>query len=417
MTSTAPEADAAAALDTAGSKPPAAALPVAGRRLRLILILGGLSAFGPLSLDMYLPALPELAGEFRVPDATVQLTLTSCLVGLALGQLVAGPLSDTYGRRKPLLFGLAGYALASVLCAFAPNAEALTGLRLVQGLAGAAGLVVARAMVSDLYEGKAAARFFALLMLVNGLAPILAPLIGGQLLAVTDWRGIFGVLAVIGAGLLAAAAWGLPETLAAGRRRTGGLVRTLRTARLLLCSGEFMAYALGGGLAMAALFAYISGSTFVLQNVYGMSAQAFSLAFAGNAVALVAAGQLGARLLNRCSSAALMRAGLLVQCAGAALLLFSVATGLGLPGVLPSLVLVVASIGLISPNSTALAMSVHPEAGGTASAVLGVLQYGMGGVAAPLVGLGGTGSAWGMAVTIMAFAGAALLTGVVVRRR
>ncbi len=389
----------------------------AGGRLRLILVLGGLSAFGPLSLDMYLPALPELAGEFRVADATVQLTLTSCLIGLALGQLIAGPLSDTYGRKKPLLIGLAGYALASVLCAFAPNAETLTGLRLVQGLAGAAGLVIARAMVSDMYEGKAAARFFALLMLVNGLAPILAPLIGGQLLTVTDWRGVFVVLAAIGAGLLAAAVWGLPETLTPERRHTGGLGRTLRTARGLLGSGAFMAYALGGGFAMAALFAYISGSTFVLQNVYGMSPQAFSLAFAANAVALVAVSQLGARLLDRCSSGALMRAGLLLQLLGAALLVASVATGLGLAGVLPSLALVVASIGLIMPNATALAMSVRPEAGGTASAVLGVLQYGMGGVAAPLVGLGGTGSPWAMTVTIAGFAALALVVALVVGKK
>ncbi|MBC9713996.1 multidrug effflux MFS transporter [Streptomyces sp. TRM66268-LWL] len=380
-------------------------------RLRLILVLGGLSAFGPLSLDMYLPALPELAGEFRVPDATVQLTLTSCLVGLAAGQLIAGPLSDTYGRRKPLLIGLAGYALASVLCAFAPSAEVLTGLRLVQGLAGAAGLVIARAIVGDLYEGRAAARFFALLMLVNGLAPILAPLLGGQLLAVTDWRGIFAVLAVIGAGLLAAGAWGLRETLPVERRQTGGLGRTLRTARGLLGSGAFLAYALGGGFAMAALFAYISGSTFVLQQVYGMSPQAFSLAFAANAVALVAVSQLGARLLDRCSPVALMRAGLLFQLLGAVLLLVSVAAGLGLAGVLPSLLLVVASIGLTLPNSTALAMSVRPEAGGTASAVLGVLQYGMGGVAAPLVGLGGTGSPWAMTVTIAGFAALAVAVG------
>src|ERR1044072_4833474 len=192
------------------------------RALRLLIVLGALSALGPLSLDMYLPALPALARDFGVPDAGVQLTLTSSLIRRAVGQLIAGPLSDRWGRRVPLLIGLGGYMVASVLCAFAPNVTALTGLRVVQGLAGAAGSVSRRAIVRDLYEGTAAARFFSLLMLVNGLAPILAPVVGGQLLRFTSWRGVFLVIAVAGAVLLAATVFVVGETLPSERRRRGG---------------------------------------------------------------------------------------------------------------------------------------------------------------------------------------------------
>ncbi|KUJ65554.1 Bcr/CflA subfamily drug resistance transporter [Streptomyces albus subsp. albus] len=377
--------------------------------LRLLFLLGALSAFGPLSLDMYLPALPALARGLGVADAEVQLTLTSCLIGLAAGQLVAGPLSDRWGRRTPLLIGLAGYAVASVLCALAPNVAVLTGLRLVQGMAGAVGIVISRAVVRDLYSGTAAARCFSLLMLVNGLAPTLAPVIGGQLMRFISWRGIFVTLSLIGVLLLALTVLVLGETLPRERRLSGGLGQTLRSFGTLLRDPGFMRYALAGGFAFAAMFAYISASSFVLQDVYGLSPQRFSLLFAGNALGIVLLGQCNVWLLRRASPQTPLRAGLVLSAAGGAGLLLAVTADLGLPAVLVSLFAVVASIGLIMPNSTALSLSDHPEAAGTASALLGLVQYALGGLSAPLTGLGGTGTALPMAVVIAGFAGAAVL--------
>src|ERR1022692_4662599 len=200
----------------AGPRPAASA-----GHARLVLILGALSSFAPLSIDMYLPALPAMARDLHTSAAAAQLSLTACLIGLATGQLLAGPLSDARGRRRPLLVGVAGYAVASALCVAAPSIWALLALRLVQGFAGAAGIVIARAIVRDLYDGDELARFYALLLMVNGAAPILAPIAGAQLLHFTTWRGVFAVLALIGAALLGAAAAGLPETLPPDRRRPG----------------------------------------------------------------------------------------------------------------------------------------------------------------------------------------------------
>ncbi|GJF27757.1 Bcr/CflA family drug resistance efflux transporter [Kitasatospora sp. NE20-6] len=357
---------------------------------------------------MYLPAFPALAGDLGVREADVQLTLTACLLGLALGQLVAGPLSDSRGRRTPLLIGLGCYAAASLACAFAPNAEALTGLRFVQGLAGAAGIVISRAVVRDLYDGVEAARFFSLLMLVNGLAPILAPVVGGQLLRFADWRAVFAVLAVIGVLLLAAAAFGLPESLPAARRTRGGLGRVVRSFDGLLRDRTFMGHALAAGAAFAAMFAYISGSSFVLQQVYGLDAQEFSLVFGANALGLVLLGRLNARLLRGRAPGAMLRGGLAMSAVGGAGILLAVAAGLGLWAVCGSLFLVVSAMGLILPNSTALALAGQARAG-TASALLGLLQFALGGLAAPLVGLGRAGSALPMAVVIAGFAAAAVL--------
>src|SRR2546421_8590621 len=209
------------------------------RRVQLVFILGALSAFGPLSIDMYLPALPSLSRDFGTGASQAQLTLSACLLGLALGQTIAGPISDALGRRRPLLVGLTAYALVSLLCVVAPSVFVLVGLRFVQGCAGAAGIVIARAIVRDLHSGEALARFFSLLMLVNGLAPILAPLFGGLLLRFTSWRGVFIVLAVIRALLLLAAATGLGETLPPDRRQSGGVLATITTFRQLLASRSF----------------------------------------------------------------------------------------------------------------------------------------------------------------------------------
>jgi len=303
--------------------------------LKLVLIIGGLSAFGPLSMDLYLPALPSLTRDLGGSASLVQLTLTACLLELAAGQVVAGPLSDALGRRRPLFVGLVAYVLASLLCALAPSVPLLVVFRLIQGTAAASGVVIARAVVRDVYQGSDVARFLALTMLISGLAPILAPMLGGQLLRVTSWRGAFAVLAAIGLLLLVASAVGLGETLRPERRRSGGVQATLTTFRGLIADRLFMGYALTSGLAMGAAFTYVSGAPFVLEDIYGLSPQVFALLFGTNALGILLLGQLGGWLVGRVGSRRLLIAGLDVASAGGLLLLAAVSLGLGLAFVLP----------------------------------------------------------------------------------
>ena len=365
-----------------------------------VLLLGALSSFAPLSIDMYLPALPAMARDLQASPATAQLSLTACLVGLAAGQLLAGPLSDARGRRGPLLAGIAVYAVASALCIAAPGIWVLLVLRLAQGLAGAAGIVIARAVVRDRYEGEAMARFYALLLIVNGAAPILAPVLGAQLLRLTSWRGVFAVLAGIGLVLLAATAAGLPESLPPGRRLAGGLQATLHDGRQLLADREFCAYALASGLAFGAMFAYISGSPFVLQAKFGISPQLFSAIFAVNGLGIIAAGQVSRWLIGRASLRTLLRAGLTGSAAGGAALLVAALAGLGLPVILPALFVVVATTGLVLPSAMALGLERHAHDAGSASGVMGLAQFAIGAAAAPLVGLAGSHTDLPMALVI-----------------
>ncbi|HEX5403565.1 MAG TPA: Bcr/CflA family multidrug efflux MFS transporter [Pseudonocardiaceae bacterium] len=390
--------------------------PVA-HRVRLVLILGSLSAFGPLSIDMYLPAFPSLSAELHAGPSAVQLTLTACLIGLAVGQLVAGPLSDTLGRRGPLLVGLVCYTVLSAACFVAPSIYALAGLRLLQGVGGSAGLVIAGAAVRDRYAGVAMARFLSTLMLVNGLAPIVAPVIGGQLLRVTSWRGVFVVLTAFGLILLLACTAWFDESLPPQRRRPGSMRDTVRSfGRLLLRDRTFTGYAFAGGLAFAAMFAYISGSSFVLQDIFGLSPQQFGLVFGTNALGIVVVGQLNRWLVSRITPRTLLAVGLVVATAGGALLVVAVLAGLGLPALLPGLFAVVASIGIVLPNTRALATADYPDLAGTSSALLGVSQFAIGGVVAPLIGLGGTGTALPMVAVIAALTVLALVVFVLMTR-
>ncbi|MGW5775277.1 Bcr/CflA family multidrug efflux MFS transporter [Streptomyces sp. NPDC003863] len=384
----------------------------AARRTGLLvtLVLGGLTALPPLSMDMYLPALPEVTGALRAPAATVQLTLTACLAGMALGQLVVGPMSDKWGRRRPLLTGMAVYVLATAVCALAPTAELLIGFRLLQGLAGAAGIVIARAVVRDLYDGVEMARFFSTLMLISGVAPIVAPLIGGQILRITDWRGVFYVLTVIGV-LLTLVVWRfLHETLPPERRHEGGVGQALRTMRGLLADRVFTGYTLTGGLTFAALFAYISASPFVVQEIYGASPQTFSLLFGLNSIGLVAVGQINGKLLvGRVSLDKVLGWGLgIVLLAGLALLLMTsgVFGETGLAPVAAGLFVLMSAMSLVLPNTNAQALMRTPHAAGSASALLGTSSFLVGAVASPLVGIAGEHTAVPMAVVQL---GSALL--------
>ncbi|MCS7478576.1 multidrug effflux MFS transporter [Umezawaea endophytica] len=390
---------------------------VAPTVFKLALVLGGLTAFGPLSIDMYLPAMPQMAGELHAADATVQLTLTSFIVGLAAGQLLVGPLSDALGRRRPLLVGLALYVVGSVLCAISPTSGVLIGARAVQAAGAAAGLVIARAVVRDRYSGVEMTRFFSTLMLVNGLAPVLAPVIGAQLLTFTSWRGVFVTLAVLGSALLAVVALVLPESLPADRRTPARPAAALRTYARLLTERTFIGYALASGLMFASLFAYVSGSSFALQGVYDLSPQQFSLVFGLNGIGIILAGAVNRRLVGRFGEHAMLRSGLLLAAVSGLLVLAAVLFGFGLIGLLVPLFFLVSSFGLVMPNASSLALADQARAAGSASALLGVLQFLIGGgLATPLVGLGGPGTALPMAAVVAGFSALALLVSLVLNR-
>jgi DHA1 family bicyclomycin/chloramphenicol resistance-like MFS transporter len=376
-----------------------------------IILLGALSALAALSLDMYVPGLPAMAADLRTTAWATQLTLTACLIGLALGQLFVGPLSDARGRRRPLLIGMTLYTAASVLCALAPSIWVLIPMRLVQGAAGGAGMVIATAAVRDRGEsGTATARLFATLMVVNGIAPIAAPVIGGQLLHWTTWRGVFLVLAGIGAVLLATSVFLFGESLPAERRRSsGGGVRALMPVyRRLLHDRVFVGCLLGNGLALGGMFGYISGSPFVLQDIHGLTAQQYSLVFAANGTGIVLGSQASRVLVGRFSARSLMLAGLTGVTAGGVGVLLSVLVGAGLGVLLPMLFLNVACLGLVLPNAGALGLAKHGDAAGAAASLLGPTPYVLGALASPLVGLGGRHDAAPMGVVIALFDALAL---------
>jgi MFS transporter, DHA1 family, multidrug resistance protein len=385
-------------------------------RLRLVLVLGILIALGPLTIDMYLPSLPTITADLHAGAAAVQLTLTGTLAGLALGQLLVGPLSDAVGRRAPLLAGVAVHILASILCVMAPNLAVLGTLRVLQGLGAAAASVVAMAIVRDLFTGLAAAKLFSRLMLVMGAAPILAPTLGGIVLRWASWRGVFVVLALFGIAILTVTALALPETLPAESRRSGGVLGTVRDYGRLFADRAFVGLILVAGLSMAALFAYVAGSSFVFQEQYGLSEQQFGFVFGAGAVGLITATQLNVRLLRRWTpSQVLVSALAFGAVAGLVLLLFA-ATGFGgIAGVLVPLWLVLASAGLAFPNAPALALSRHGEAAGTAAALLGAVQFGVGALAAPLVGVLGVGATAMALVVAGGMVAANLVLALVVR--
>ena len=375
----------------------------------LVIALGALSSFGPLCLDMYLPALPQLPGDLSSTASAAQLTLSACIVGLGLGQLITGPASDRFGRRGPLLIGVAVFVAASVVCAVTTSMTLLIVTRLVQGAAGAAGIVVGRAVVADLFAGKVAAAYFSAIAAINGLSPILAPVIGGQVLRVGTWRTVFWVLAGIGVAMLLLAFFVIRETLPPERRSSGGMTGDLRAFATLLHDRGYTNTVLAGTMVSAAMFGYISATPFLLQDGFGLSAQWFSACFALNALGIVAATQIGRMLLHRTTSFALLSWGVGQALMGAVLLMVTVLAGWGLAMVLVSLFVMVSSVGLALPHSSAIAMDRHRSIAGAASALFGLAQFAFGAVTAPLVGLGDRTSGLALAVTAVV----AVLIGVV----
>jgi len=387
-------------------RPPTATLAL--KPWQQFTLLGALSMFAPLSTDMYLPALPSVAHDLSASAAAVTLTLTASLIGLGAGQLLAGPVSDAFGRRRPVLAGLAIYTVASVACAVAPDVWTLAVMRLIQGTAGAAGIVIARAVVSDLYAGIAAARYFARLMIVMGLAPILAPVIGGQLLHFTDWRGVFLVLAGIGA-LLGLVSWrALGETLPPEARGAKGVSTMLGVLRMLVRDRRFMGLTVCFAFCFGAVFSYISGSPFVLEDIFGLSPQLFGVLFGLNAVGLVTVSQVSGHLVSRVGPQRLLTVGVAsITIAGIGLMVSVLAHG-GLAPVEICFFLLISSFGMVAPNATALALAPYPHVAGSASALMGLTQFFLGAAVAPLVGIAGNHSALPTASLILALVFAAV---------
>ncbi len=374
----------------------------------LIGVLGGVAAIGPLATDLYLPAMPDVAADLGVSQPSVALTVSVFLVGLAFGQLLWGRLSDTYGRRGPLLWGLAVFTAATFAGVLASSAAALIALRALQGFSGAAGIAIANAVVADHVRGTAAARLLSRLALVTFLAPILAPLVGAQLLVVVSWRGVFVVQGVLGLALVAAVAFGLRESLSPSRRMPFSLAGTARLMRALTRDRAFMGLALANSCLSVGFYTYLSSSSLVLQGSYGASAAVFSVIFSVNAVGMLGASQLNHFLLARSTPQRLLGAGLAAGVlAGLCLVVVTVAGGLPVAALAVPLFVFVASLGLTGPNSTALALSLHADTAGSASAYYGTLRLAIGGLGSSLVGLVAGVHATAMALTIALAAGAA----------
>jgi DHA1 family bicyclomycin/chloramphenicol resistance-like MFS transporter len=383
----------------------------------VILVLGALIALGPLTIDMYLPALPAIADDLNTSSSAVQLTLAGTLVGLALGQLIIGPLSDIVGRRLPLIVGTGVHILASVACIVAPNIAVLGGLRVVQGLGAAAAAVVAMAIVRDLFSGRAAATVLSRLMLVMGVAPVLAPSLGGAVLLVGSWRLVFAALAIMGVALMTLAIVSLRETLPPERRRASGVLPVLRTYRSLLRDAQFVVLVLVAALAMASLFAYIAGSSFVLQEEFGLDEQQFAIVFAAGAISLIGASQLNVLLLGRFAPVQIVLTALSFAVFAGAVMTVLAITGVGgMAGFVVPLWFVLGAVGFVMPNAPALALSRHGEAAGGAAALLGAAQFGLGAIVAPVVGALGN-DAVAVSTTMVATSAAALVAlGVITAR-
>ncbi|TFF38965.1 multidrug effflux MFS transporter [Pseudomonas sp. RIT623] len=384
--------------------------------LRTLLILGALSAFGPLAIDFYLPAFPAMAHAFATDEKHVQTTLAAYFLGLSLGQLAYGPVADRFGRRVPLLFGVGLFTLASLACAYAPNLDSLIVARFVQALGGCAGMVLSRAIVSDKCDAVASAKVFSQLMLVMGLAPILAPMLGGVLVNVAGWQSIFLALSLFSAACLVAVGLGLPESLPTHVPRqplSGALRQYLR----LLGDRVFVGHALTGGVAIAGMFAYIAGSPFVFIKLYGVPAEHYGWLFGTNAAGFILMAQVNARLLAKRGPAFLLaRAVWLYLAAALALLLVAALRPVTLWPLLVPLFVCIASLGCIIPNASACAMSGQGARAGSASALMGCLQFSVAAAAAALVGVLHDGSAVPMALVI-SLCGAVVVSVAMLTRR
>jgi DHA1 family bicyclomycin/chloramphenicol resistance-like MFS transporter len=358
---------------------------------------------GSISIDLYLPAFPDLAVSLGTTEAAVQITLTACVIGLAFGQVIAGPLSDIWGRRRPLQIGLLGWGAASLLCAFAPSVEALTAARFLQGLLGAAGLVISRAVVRDVTSGGEMVRAFARLSLVIGVVPIMAPTLGGLMLRVMPWQGLFIAQACFSLVGTTAITLGLSETLPTWRRRASGIRPVVASYAVLLRDVRYLRSAMVQTFSFVPLFVYVSDSAFVMRNVFGLDSSGYGLVFAAHSVMLMVGSQVSGRLAQRIRPAPLLRGAISIALLGAVAMSVVAITGAGgIIGAVGTVVVMIFGVGMSLPVASSIALAGYPDRAGAASALLGLLQFSVGGVIAPAVGALGTTSLVPLALSLVA---------------
>ncbi|MGG3563204.1 Bcr/CflA family multidrug efflux MFS transporter [Neobacillus rhizosphaerae] len=374
--------------------------PSGKKRIQLALLLGSLGLLGPFTIDTYLPSFPTIVKDYHTTASLVQISLTSCLLGLGLGQLIIGPMSDVKGRRKPLIFFIILYLLASLTCAIAPNIYFLIISRLVQGFAAAGGLVISRAIVRDLFSGRELTKFFTMMVLVGNLGPIVAPIAGGGILAFTNWHGVFVALACLGAILLFTVILKLEETLPVENRVPSNFPQILRNFGSLFRDRTFLGYALTQGFTTAGIFAYVSGIPFVYQNIYGVTPQQFSFLFGVNGIALIIGSQSVGRLADFIQEKTFLKIGLVISNVAGAWLLIALLLKAPLFAVAIPIFFFVSSISIIGTTCFALAIESQGHIAGSASALLGVLPFVLGSISAPLVGIAGANTGVPMGVII-----------------
>lgn len=391
--------------------------PTCKKRIQLAILLGSLGLLGPFTIDTYLPSFPTIVKDFHTTASLVQISLTSCLLGLGLGQLIIGPLSDVKGRKKPLLIFITMYLLASLTCSLAPNIYFLIISRLVQGFAAAGGLVISRAIVRDLFSGRELTKFFTMMVLVGNLGPIVAPIAGGGILAFTNWHGVFVALACVGAVLLFTVTLKLEETLPNEKRVPSNLPQIMKNFGSLFRDRTFMGYALTQGFTTAGIFAYVSGIPFVYQNIYGVTPQQFSLLFGTNGLALIIGSQLVGRLADIISERTFLKIGLVISNVAGVSLLIALFLKAPLIVVAIPIFFFVSSISIIGTTSFALAIETQGHIAGSASALLGLLPFVLGSISAPLVGIAGPNSGIPMGVIIFSTSFLAFLSHFVFVRK
>ncbi|RLP74089.1 Bcr/CflA family efflux MFS transporter [Mycetocola tolaasinivorans] len=384
------------------------------QRLAYVFILGALTALGPFTIDLYLPAFPRLQADFDVSVTAIQLTLTGTTVGFAIGQLFMGPWSDKVGRRTPLMIATAVHVLASLGCMLAPDLMVLGIFRVLQGAGAAAGAVVATATVRDLFGGRPLVVMLSRLALVNGMAPILAPMLGGMFLSFMDWRGLFVVLAIYGIAVMVAVSLWIVETLPPERRRSAGFKATLAGYRSVLSDRIYVGAILIGALSFSGLFAYLSASSFLFQDFFGLSATEYGFLFAGNSVGIVAGVQISSRLMRRIAPQWVLAGSTIVQLIAAVAIIALASSGAGLFGILVPLFVFIMACGFGFPATQVTALARHGDAAGIAASLMGAVNFGLAGILSPAVGiLGGDGPAMGMVMAGTSVAAIIVLWAVV----
>jgi DHA1 family bicyclomycin/chloramphenicol resistance-like MFS transporter len=391
--------------------------PKNNHSLRLALILAAFSALGPFTVDMYLASLPQIMFVFKSNASMIQASLTTSLLGLGLGQMVMGPLSDKYGRRSPLLISMIFYIVSSIACVFVPNIESFIVLRFIQGVAASAGIVISGAIARDKYSGVEMTKFISLLTMISNVAPLVSPNAGSAVTSFSSWVGVFVFLGLLGILLTGITTWGLEESLPVKHRVPGNFIAFMKNYNRLFRDRIFMGYALVNGILFAGIFAFVAGTPFIYQNIFELSPQMFSILFAMNGLAIMIGSQVVKRVAGRLTEGSIFRFGLWLSFVSSSAILIAVLSKGSLSAIFVSTFLFAVSIGIIGPVSFTLAMESHGQIAGSASAVLGTFKYALGAVTSPLVGIAGEHSAVPFGIVIFTTSLLAIVSYIVLIRK